>query len=417
MNIFDKYCLLGFDEPACEQYLKRRFKSLEHSDIIKKRVLKNIKPLIESDENQRILPFVVDLLSSLAEDSTDNQENDKVDLSFDGKKYESNEEITDYLVYSVLRREWQRQKINLPVEDVLEIFLEISSTHKDSFSKSDFKDVVSIFCSDETDELFTKMLRNPLIIIDGDYCRFKYDFISDYFKSLYIISAVNNESCSEDFIKLIAKNVYREGEVIQGVVKYYGTRFPHLLERCKTIISKIKVNIKSTDVMSKNDTKFRAIAFLVKLSSEASGGISSKIAFTDMLRKLFNNESEFKNLSIYGNNLGLDLEGVSIIDSRFIGYKGFSRSKFDKTILKNCFFDSCYNENTPSTFTKEMFISCRLGDLETAIESAEEKTEKERALIENELRSFLNSFFSRGAFTDKKLKYIKMSTRIKSINY
>jgi len=64
-----------------------------------------------------------------------------------------------------------------------------------------------------------------------------------------------------------------------------------------------------------------------------------------------------------------------------------------------------------------MFISCRLGDLETAIESAEEKTEKERALIENELRSFLNSFFSRGAFTDKKLKYIKMSTRIKSINY
>ncbi|WP_265460793.1 hypothetical protein, partial [Aeromonas salmonicida] len=172
------YCLLGFDESACENYLSRRFRKLEQAELLKKKVLGSIKPLIDSDENQRVLPFIVDLLSTLAEESNDDQEVANFALSFDGKKYESNEDITDYLVYSVLRREWQRQKIEIPIEDVLDIFLEVSSTHKDVFSKADFEDIVSIFCSENSNDLLTKMLRNPLIIIDGEQCRFKYDFIS-----------------------------------------------------------------------------------------------------------------------------------------------------------------------------------------------------------------------------------------------
>tara|TARA_R110002050_G_scaffold155828_3_gene283801 strand:+ start:2204 stop:2608 length:405 start_codon:yes stop_codon:yes gene_type:complete len=81
----DKFQLLGFDESACETYLKRRFRNLPQSESLKNKVLSNIKPLLESDEKQRILPFVVDLLSSLAEDSTDEEVN--IELSFNGKKY------------------------------------------------------------------------------------------------------------------------------------------------------------------------------------------------------------------------------------------------------------------------------------------------------------------------------------------
>tara|TARA_R110002167_G_C12702038_1_gene653666 strand:+ start:5491 stop:8352 length:2862 start_codon:yes stop_codon:yes gene_type:complete len=412
----NKYYLLGFDEGACEKYLSRRFRNLDYSEVMKRKVLDNVKPLIDSDDNQRILPFVVDLLSTLAEDSSSDQDSVSIDLTFDGKKYESNEDITDYLVYSVLRREWQRQKINIPVEDVLEIFLEISSTHKDSFSKSDFEDVVSIFCSDSAGDLFSKMLRNPLIILEGDSCRFKYAFISDYFKSLYIINAINSNSSSEDFIKLIAKNAYGENEIMAGVCKYYSRKNEIIIERCISIIKNIKRRIEAVDVMSKNDAKFRAIAFLVKLTANATGSLNSKSAFTELLKRMFDNDSELKNLAIYGDSIALDLEGIDIIDSRFIGYKNFPRSKFKDTRINNCYFESCFNENSSDGFNKEIFDSCRLGDLEMAIEGAEEKSEKERELIENELRNFLLSFFKRGSFTDKKLAYIKMSTRIKSIN-
>ena len=99
-----------------------------------------------------------------------------------------------------------------------------------------------------------------------------------------------------------------------------------------------------------------------------------------------------------------------------LGIKSFSKSKFESTKINNCFFESCYNENPSRSFNNGEFNSCRLGDLELVIEGAEERSEKDRALIESELRNFLNSFFHRGAFTDKKIDYIKMSTRIKSIN-
>lgn len=411
---FDKYQLLGFDESACESYLNRRFRSLQQSEALKQKVLSNIRPLLKSDENQRILPFVVDLLSSLAEDSSNDEVS--IDLSFDGKKYESNEDITDYLVYSVLRREWQRQKIGIPVEDVLEIFLEISSTYKDNFFKSDLEDVVSIFVSDNSDDLFTKMLRNPLLIVDDELCRFKYDFIADYFKSLYIINAINAMSSNEDFIKLLAKNAYGENEVMLGVSKYYSNKQDALLDKSKKIISDLRLKISASDVMSNNDINFRVIAFLVKLCSISCKCNNSKEQFTIVLKKIFGSNSVFKNLAIYGDSTPVDLTGVNIIDSRFIGYKNFSKSKFEDTEINNSFFDSCYNDNPSKSFRNGQFNSCRLGDLDLVIAGEENKSERDRALIENELRNFLSSFFHRGAFTDKKLDYIKMSTRIKSIN-
>ncbi|MES2675141.1 MAG: TIR domain-containing protein [Pseudomonadota bacterium] len=409
-----RFQLLGFDEAACESYLKRRFRHLSQSESLKNKVLSNIRPLLQSDEKQRILPFVVDLLSSLAEDSSD--EDVSIDLSFNGKNYESNEEITDYLVYSVLRREWQRQKIEIPVEDVLDIFLEISSNHKDHFLKSDFEEIVNIFCSGNSNDLFVKMLRNPLLIIDGDLCRFKYDFIADYFKSLYIINSINSKSSSNEFIKLIAKNTYGENEVMTGVSKYYSEKSVILVENCKTIISSLKKIIIPSDVMSKNDSNFRAIAFLVKLCVISNKCNNSKEQFKSLLVTLFENNSVFKNLAVYGEQTALDLVGISLVDSRFVGYKNFSKSKFEDTQVYNCFFDSCFNDSPSKTFTNGAFNSCRLGDLESVIKGAEEKSERERALIENELRNFLNSFFHRGAFSDKKIEYIKMSTRIKSIN-
>lgn len=410
----DKFQLLGFDESACESYLNRRFRRFDQADALKQKVMSNIRPLLTSDENQRILPFVVDLLSSLAEDSPSDEAN--IDLSFDGKKYESNEDITDYLVYSVLRREWQRQKIEISVEDVLEIFLEISSTHKDNFLKTDFKEIVSIFSSDNGDDLFTKMLRNPLLVVDGELCRFKYDFIADYFKSLYIINSINGSLSGADFIKLLAKNVYGESEVMLGVSKYYLDKHNTLLESSKNIISNLRSGISSIDVMSNNDSIFRAIAFLVKLCSISFNCNNSKEKFKNMLSIILGSNDVFKNLAIYGDNAPIDLAGIKIVDSRFIGYKNFSKSKFEDTEIINCFFESCYNDNPSKSFIKGKFSSCRLGDLEHVIAGAEEKSERDRSLIESELRNFLNSFFHKGSFTDKKLDYIKMSVRIKSIN-
>ena len=167
--------------------------------------------------------------------------------------------------------------------------------------------------------------------------------------------------------------------------------------------------------MAKNDINFKAISFLIKLVS-ISYPSQSKEAFTRQLQDLFGNEKTLINLAIYGNNKPMNLNGLIIIDSRFVGYKNFSKSNFTDAKVQNSYFESCHNQNPSKTLTKQIFNSCRLGDLESAIESSEEKSEKEREIVEGELRNFFSSFFHRGAFTDNKLTYVKMSKRIKSIN-
>lgn len=412
----NKYYLFGFDIDACNKYLGRRFRDYPSSEDMTRKVIKNITPLISSDEHQRILPFVVDLLSTLVEDSISDGNEIDLTLSFEGKKYESNNDITDYLIYSVLRRESERQKIEIEIEDVIDIFLEISSTHKDSFAKSDFIEVISIFCSEDTENITTKILRNPLICIEGETCRFKYNFISDYFKALNIIHSINSKRCSEDFLKLIAKYSFGDNEVICNVSKYFNNHQEKYFSNCREIILGIKKNISYNQVFSKKDFRFKAIGFFVKLASILNGTTNSKKSFKDKILDMIGEGTTIENLAFYGDNSPIDFSDLSINNSKFIGYKHFSVSKFYNTTFTNCYFDSCYSDEFSKGFNQNIFKSCRLGDLEGAIESAEEKSDKNRKLIEKEMRNFLSSFFHRGHFTDKKMAFIKISTRIKSIN-
>lgn len=410
-----KYNLLGFDLNACNQYLKRRFRDYDSPDDMLKKVIGNIEPLISSDENNRILPFVVDLLSTLVEDSIEENSRD-INLSFHGKKYESNTSIIDYLVYSILRREHERQQIEIPVEDVLDVFLEISSTHKDTFTKDDFIDTVSVFSNGDIDNLSSKLLRNPLLTIDdSNTCRFKYDFISNYFKSIRIIHSINRKDISSEFITLLSKTVYGDTSIVDDVLKYFSDKQDKLLTSSRHIIASIKSSIKLDEVHGRNDTNFKAIAFLVRLISSLSGS-SSKIEFTNKLIQVMGGEEPIKNLAVYGNEKTIDFTNLEIIDSRFVGYKNFTSSKFENTIFRNCYFDSILNEVTPEGIDSTMFPDCRLGDLEVVIENAQEKSIRNQELLEKELRNFLGSFFHRGKFTDQKASYIKMSSRVRAIN-
>lgn len=411
-----KYNLIGFDLDACNKYLNRRFRGYESPDDMLKKVIANIEPLISSDENNRILPFVVDLLSTLVEDSVEENSLD-INLSFRGKKYESNTGIIDYLVYSILRREHERQQIEIPVEDVLDVFLEISSTHKDTFTKDDFIDTVSIFSSGDINNLSSKLLRNPLLTIDSSsICRFKYDFISDYFKSIRIIHSIIRKDISSDFIKILSKTVYSDTEIIDDVIKYFSDKKDQLLSSSKHIIASIKNSIKLDEVHGRNDINFKAIAFLVRLISSLSGSSTSKKEFTDKIIQVMGSEGSIKNLAVYGNAKAMDFSGLEIIDSRFVGYKKFTSSKFENAFFRNCYFDSIFNEVTPEGIDNSMFPDCRLGDLEVVIENAQEKSTKNQELLEKELRNFLGSLFHRGKFTDQKASYIKMSSRVKTIN-
>ncbi|WP_179946537.1 toll/interleukin-1 receptor domain-containing protein [Photobacterium leiognathi] len=411
----NKYKLIGFDIETCRKYLEKRFSKFSNSDWMIRKALNNIEPLITKDENQRILPFVVDLLASLIETSNA-EEGFDFKLSFEGKDYESNADLTDYLVYSILRRESVRQDIEIPINEVLDIFLELATTFSDSFPKKELEEIVNVFYTEKASELTGKLLRNPLITVERDICKFKYDFIPDYFNALSIINSINDKSSSEQFIKLIAKHAFGDSNVFKDVLKYFQSKDQSELNTLVfSIINSISSSLNPDDVFKHSDYKFKAISFFVNLLFNINPSMS-KCERRDLINSIFGEGSSIYNLSIYGAGKPIDFSNLHVFNSKFIGFKNFTSSKFENSKFSNCFFDGTHNDKVQTNITPEMFDSCRLGDLEIAIDKAQAEITQNRELLEKELRKFFSCFFQRGRFKDQKKAYIKFSNRVKNID-
>lgn len=409
-----KFLLLGFDDKTCQKYLEKRFKNYNNSEQMIKAVKTNVTPLISKDENQRILPFIVDLLSSIVEDS---QGTDSLgfELSFEDKSYESNSELTDYLVYSILRRESVRQTIEITISEVLDVFLELAISHSDTFPTEDLKNIISVYYPEVAADLTDKLMRNPLITVKGDSCSFKYDFISEYFNSLSIIHYINSGSKSDELVKLIAKHAYGESGVFKDVLKYFSVKDVDSKELIKRLVVNIRTTLHYEDVFKKDDYRFRAISFLVNLVFGLNKS-SSKTERMAKLKYMLGDDNSIYFLSIYGDGKALGFSDTHVFNSRFVGYKGFTISKFNNTKFSNCVFESINNNNIPTTLEPEMFDSCQMGDLDVVIELAKSRLNESRSLVEKELRTFFTSFFNRARFVDQKKSYVKFSDKIKGID-
>ncbi|HDZ3049621.1 TPA: ATP-binding protein [Klebsiella pneumoniae] len=410
----NKYMLLGFDESTCQRYLEKRFRKFANNDQMIKAVQSNIKPLISKDENQRILPFIVDLLSSIAENSSGTDS--KLELFFEERDYDSNSEITDYLVYSILRRESVRQSIEISIVEVLDIFLELAITHNDSFPEQDLRDIVEAYYSEKGLELTEKILRNPLISSSGELCSFKYDFIFEYFNTLSIIKFVNNVSKGEEYIKLMAKHANGDTAVYQDTLKYYQSNFEDSMRLVVSAINMIKSNITYDDSFKKDNYRFKAISFLTHLILDMNAQ-KSKSEKMDLLKSIFGDDKSVHHLAIYGDAKPLDFSNTHVFSSFFVGYKNFTLSRFNNTKFSNCVFENINNRSIAVDLNSCVFDSCQMGDLDEVIQLAKQRVNENRTMVEKELRMFFSSFYNRSRFIDQKKNYIKFSDKIKTINY
>jgi len=379
-----------------------------------KSVQSNIAPLISRDENQRILPFIVDLLSSVVENSEG--EYSRFELSFEDKDYESNSDITDYLVYSILRRESVRQSINISINEVLDIFLELSMTHSDSFPVQDLKNIVDVYYPEMGSELTAKLKRNPLLSVEGDLCSFKYDFILEYLNTLSIIKFLNSTLKGEEYIKLIAKHANGEGVVYSDTLKYFQSKGELANGLIVNAINLVKSGLNYEDAFKKNDYRFRAISFLVHIVLDINNS-KNKTEKMELLKSIFGDDSSIYFLSIYGDAKSLDFSNLHVFNSVFVGYKNFTSSKFLSTKFSNCVFDNINGDNVSSGLHQCVFDSCQMGDLDIVVELARNQLAENRTLVEKELRMFFTSFFNRGRFVDQKKSYVKFSDKVKTIDY
>lgn len=413
----EKFKLLGFDKQTCDKYLMRRFRKYPEPDKLCLQVYDLIKPINEFSKNEdRILPFIIDLFSTQLEDS-DTPSGAITFSSFKAEKdYDSNDEVIDYLVFSVIKRELIRQNINLKIRDIVNFFMEISSYPSKKYSLTEIEDYFELEHNDSKKRIASKILINPLLdAVSAEDYSLKYDFLLPYFKSLYLIKNILNKSQSNNFYRILAQNSFGDTEIFSEAAKFFRDREANFISNSQGICSNL-INLKKDAGQETSQQSKKSIGFLINILSSLPSCRTSKSTFTEKLKEMLCYTDKIENIGIYGLKAPIDFSDTIILKSNFVQYFGLAKSTFNNTKFSYCDFENTPMDTVPSSLSDELFENCILGDLEKAIEQRKIESINNAETTNEEIRKFLSSFFHNGKFRDQKIDYVKMSDKVKGIN-
>lgn len=406
--------LKGFEEDIWKKYLEQRFHSKLDSRQLIFNVEKVLKGLSLDHEQDNVLPFFLDLICEIVEEEGSN------DFIIDtvSKDYISNNENIDYLIHAILKREITRQKFDLPLENLVAFFKELSVAYGDRFTHDNLKYLISIYLdTGDQEEIYQKVLLNPLLTNSGDekVIKFKYDFLSNYFIVLYLLEELSRDysslQISKDLIAQLAK-LYDGTHVIFGeLVKYFQKKPQKCLKNCNDIVKHLIKIIKKADenlIPCK-----RAISGVLYLIQKIFGDNLSKDKRREVLDQFYNNQ-KIEHMYIWGEYYPMDFSNLELWFSEFYKYENFCKSTFINTKFYHTSFYAIPTENKCTDLSTCTFDSCVLGELSTIINAQVEASLGKQKNIEEDLKKFIRNFIDRGNFIYKNFDNITIPSTFAS---
>jgi hypothetical protein len=411
--------LLGFDESSREKYIRKRFGRYQKAEEIAEMFNKYIQQMEKfGDQHKRIVPFFIDIISTIFEEQLESSERVSFEISSEDKDYACNSTLTDLMIFSVLRREKTRHDIELQTKEFIDLFSELAVEHGESMPVEKLREKLIIYFDDSADSLFSKVVVNPLLIQEGDILRFRYQFLNDYFKSLYVIAGILRASFSKDMIQCLANSKSADHQSVSEIVTYFSSDMEKFHNSAKEMIRLARGILARKEVEPKEAESIKkAIGALLSLYSK-SGQFSRK----DLSRKIreiyqlapdLESNGKLESLFIYGDFPSLDFSNMQIWNSGFFNYENFVTSTFTNSRFFYSEFSNTGGTYTSESFDPEMFDStCKLGDLNETVAYITGSAQSNKALCESELKKFLRSFYKGSSFVDQKLMYMNFSDRV-----
>lgn len=423
-----KYELLGFDNKACEWYLGRRFRKYTTSKDLIKRVLSKIDKVKLKDKDDRIVPFFVDIAATVVEDGLENNKTEDLEIIEDPTPYPSTNDLTDHVLYSVMRREKVRQELDLSVEEVVQLLSGLVADYSRRWPASEMLERLTLLYDSRGKTLCSKISLNPLLVQIGDYIGFRYSFLSSYFLVVYLLEGILYCSIEPEFIRALAflstdSNEFRE------LIKFFNTHNKELKKCSKELISRLLEKLYEERRKDDNNERKRniisiqrAISTILNITAKFMGGSTTHTQ--EMICYLYNKEKtdnaqlQISDLYIRGEFPPMDFSELTITNSRFHRYKNLLSSKFSQTKFMYCIFHDCYDRSVkkPTLRADNIDHTCKIGNLREYIEIIENGEREEMRILEDQLRKFLNSFYRSGCFIDNNRIHIKYSKKINSLS-
>lgn len=415
--------LLGFDEASRAKYIRKRFSKYSKSDDVIALFAKYISQLQSfGDQHDRIVPFFVDIVSTIFEEQLSEHDKISFEISSEDKDYACNSGLIDLIVFSVLRREKTRHDIDLETKDFVDLFSELAIECGEIMPCEKLREKLNIYYDDIGNALYSKVVINPLLLQEGDTLRFRYQFLNEYFKSLFLIAGILRSSFSKDMVQSLANAKDTAQQSMSDVVLYFSHQDDSLLHQAvKSMIGIAK------SVMAREDTEPRekelikkAVGVLLSIHSRCGrfqrSELSKKIRDIYQVSDDLDVEEKIEGLYLYGDYPSLDFSNLQVWDSGFYNYENFITSKFSKTRFLYSEFSNTGGTYASDSFDPSMFDStCKLGDLHETVAYLEGAKKTNKALCESELKKFFRSFFKGLSFVDQKMIYMQFSGKVEKL--
>ena len=359
------YFLKGFAENESNQYFRKRFaKQYNNKDKIINQCNRNVNSLMESAKTDRISPFIVDLIANInTTEQNDDNDND-VDYSLVGKNYPSNSDLTDKVVFNVLRRELERQKIQILTTDLVDLFCEIASEHGSSIDLEALRNIINEYYGEQANSIYESLLVNPLVKKQPPTLTYRYHFLYNYFLTLFILKGILNPSyvANPNYYSTFSK--FAEGSLTtsyQDILKFARDHAKDI--NFEEIIFKLRTAYESSHLKQIS----RAISFFVHLLIDVQGQGISKKDLSELVLSLFNygtQQRKIRYLFIFGETTSLDFSGYTVTNSGFFGYKSFLKSNLEGANFSTTNIDIEVPESAELAITRETFdTTCCIGNL------------------------------------------------------
>lgn len=410
--------LCGFNEQSVKEYfLKRLGPQLDgqaHRQL-------SALPFTEEKSNRQI-PLYLSLICDLVERrEDDNEQFDSVGIR--NSRFFVEGLPLDTLVYQILDREIEKQKLRISCDDYFELLSEIAMRVDGRIVKKDFDEYVSLLPSGGAGGSHERRQESfyisPFLNVDelNDVVALKYDFLRIWLRARKLITALIEGAPLYSFEGLLADMSDGTSMLLEEACQVVEKRQIDLVPLSRSSLSQLlKVAKEGQTTSSKVISLRKCISGLLYLLVESSR-FTNRNEYSSLLVSVFETKN-FEFFSVFGEFVPVDFSNLTVSNGWFEDYSEFSKCKFpnDRTVFYYCVFRGEVKYTGLNAPNRVFDSTCDLHDsLGKALAACKETEDEKLHKAKGDLYKVLKVGFQGGGFVWKSelvYKHVSLSTRV-----
>jgi len=429
--------ILPFNDELAKTYFEIRH---ENSPARVDRSMKLAHQLAFYNDNQgpaEYLPFVLSIIDDWVEAQQLGEDDDDGPDELFNSQFLNEKNSSDFILHGICTREQFKMNQKMTVDKQIKLFVDFSlcnitpTNHVDpnpQLLKTQFVNLAKdIFPNISKSEVLS-LLAHAFIEISGEIVSFRFDFLADYFKNIYISHTLDSDDPFDyKLIMILASHA----KYYSAFVKEIAFRIEQKLDDDGPLMYRI-VEIMDYIVDNRDNLEkifvYKAISGLFSIAlqiknKDVTPNISGN---TKLLNNLFASDKNIKNLALVDvlsfvdtKKVFFDFSDLKLQNCYFNNYAYFwgckinSETRFINSHFKNMRGDETINTASPSL---SQFIDC---DMDDAFREILEGPEPRDALISElklaDLRRLLTLFQIQGRLSTRSYQFVLEKKYVKRI--